>query len=146
VLLRSGTLESLGSSASSDASVTALPDGRAVVIGGLDPTPVRDALVVDGATGMITVVQNAIATARSRPSLAATSRYLIVAGGSDATGAPIASAEVLDARTLAPVIALPILARTGMFAIALSNDQVLLGGGAPASNQLELFTPDPPAL
>lgn len=144
VLLRAGNLEPLPSSASSGASATALPDGRAVVIGGLDPAPVRDALVVDGATGMVSVVPDAIATPRSRPSLAATSRYLIVAGGSDATGAPIATAEVLDARTLAPVVTLPILARSGMFAIALSNDQVLLGGGAPASNQLELFTPDPP--
>jgi hypothetical protein len=143
VLLHAGMLEPLPSSASSDASATALPDGRGVVIGGLDPVPVRDALVVDGATGMISVVPDAIATPRSHPSLAATSRYLVVAGGSDATGAPIATAEVLDARTLAPVVTLPILARSGMFAIALTNDQVLLGGGAPASSQLELFTPDP---
>lgn len=146
VLLHAGTLEPLPSSASSDASATGLPDGRAVVIGGLDPVPVRDALVVDGGAGTVSVVPNVIATARSHPSLAATSRYLIVAGGSDATGAPIATAEVLDARTLAPVVTLPILARSGMFAIALSSDQVLLGGGAPASNRLELFTPDPPPL
>jgi hypothetical protein len=146
VLLHDGTLEPLSTSAPTDASAASLPDGRAVVIGGLDPAPLRDALVVDGETGAVSVIPNAIATARSRPSLAATSRYLIVAGGSDAAGAPIASAEVLDARTLAPVVTLPILARTGMFAIALSNDQVLLGGGSPASSQLELFTPDPPAL
>jgi hypothetical protein len=146
VLLHSGMLEALPASAPSDASAASLPDGRGVVIGGLDPVPLHDALVIDGATGTVSVIAGALATARSRPSLAATSRYLIVAGGSDSTGAPIASAEVLDARTLAPVATLPILARTGMFAIALSNDQVLLGGGSPASSQLELFTPDPPAL
>ena len=48
--------------------------------------------------------------------------------------------------TLAPVVTLPILPRSGTVAIVLPNDQVLLGGGAPASSQLELFTPDPPAL
>jgi hypothetical protein len=35
--------------------------------------------------------------------------------------------------------------RSGGFAIALPNEQVLLGGGAPASAALELFTPAPPA-
>jgi hypothetical protein len=67
-----------------------------------------------------------------------------VAGGTDMSGAPIASAEVLDAQTLAPIATLPILARTGMFAIALPTDQVLLVGGTPAAAQIELFTPEPP--
>ena len=39
---------------------------------------------------------------------------------------------------------LPILPRTGTFAIALPNDQVLLAGGTPAAGELELFTPEPP--
>ncbi|HSS02774.1 MAG TPA: hypothetical protein VLM79_37190 [Kofleriaceae bacterium] len=145
LLLRDGMLEPLATSAPAGASTAPLPGGRAVVIGGVDPA-LRDALVVDGTNGNVSVIANAIATPRAHPSLAATSRYLIVAGGTDAAGAPIASAEVLDATTLAPVVTLPILARSGMFAIVLPNDQVLLGGGAPASNQLELFTPDPPAL
>lgn len=146
LLLRDGMLEPLTASAPAGASAASLPGGRAVVIGGLDPTPVRDALVVDGTTGSVSVVANAIATPRAHPSLAATSRYLIVAGGTDAAGAPVATAEVLDATTLAPVVTLPILPRSGMFATVLPDDQVLLGGGAPASNQLELFTPDPPEL
>jgi hypothetical protein len=146
LLLRAGTLEPLARSAPPGASAASLPGGRAVVIGGLDPVPVRDALVVDGATGEVSVVANAIATPRAHPSLASTSRYLIIAGGTDAAGAPVATAEVLDATTLAPVVTLPILPRSGMVAIVLPNDQILLGGGAPASNQLELFTPDPPAL
>jgi hypothetical protein len=144
-LYRAGVFEALPASAPSDATVAALPDGRGIVIGGLDPVPQHDALVVNGDTGEVAVVSNAIATARSRPSVAATSRHLIIAGGTDEAGAPIATAEVLDARTLAPITTLPILARSGMFAIGLPNDQIVIGGGLPASDQLELFTPGPPA-
>jgi hypothetical protein len=59
-------------------------------------------------------------------------------------GTPVATAEVLDARTLAPIATLPILARTGTFAIALPTEQILLAGGTPAAAEIELFTPDPP--
>jgi hypothetical protein len=89
-------------------------------------------------------VPGALSTPRIRPAVATTPRHVVVAGGTDASGAPIATADVLDARTLARLATLPILARTGGFAIALPNDQVLLGGGAPAAAALELFTPEPP--
>jgi hypothetical protein len=145
VRFRQGAFDTLGAGSRSNATAAALPDGRVVVIGGGDPTPSRDALVIDGATGAVTVIPNAIATARSRPSVAATSRYLVIAGGTDPTGAPIASAEVLDVHTLVLIITLPILARTGTFAVALPTDQVLLAGGTPAASEIELFTPDPPA-
>ena len=143
VRFRQGTFDTLTGSGRSNATAAALPDGRVVVIGGGDPLS-RDALVIDGATGMVTVIPNAIATPRSTPSVAATSRYLVIAGGTDMSGAVIATAEVLDAQTLAPVAVLPILARTGTFAMALPNDQVLLAGGTPAAAEIELFTPDPP--
>jgi hypothetical protein len=139
------TLDGNGSGGG-DAVAAALPDGRVVMIGGGDPAPSRAALVIDGATGMVTVIPDALATPRAHPSLAATSRHLVIAGGTDPSGAPIATAEVLDAATLAPIATLPILARTGAFAAALSNDQVMLVGGTPASAQIELFTPEPPAL
>lgn len=129
-----------------DATAVALPGGRIAVLGGSDPASARDALVVDPETGAVTAIPGALATARSRPLVAATSRHLVVAGGTDMAGAPLATAEVLDATTLAPLATLPTLARRGGFAIALPNDQVLLGGGAPVSTQLELFTPEPPAL
>jgi hypothetical protein len=128
----------------SDASATALPDGRVVVIGGGDPVPSRDAVIIDGATGAVTVVPDALATPRIRPSLAATSRHLVVAGGTDPAGAVIATAELLDAHSLAAIATLPIAPRTGAFAVALPNDQVLLAGGTPASAEIELFTPEPP--
>lgn len=124
------------------AAVTTLPDGRIAVLGGVPAT--TDALVIDPATGAVGTVSGALSTPRTRPTVATTSRHVVVAGGSDGGGAPIASADVLDARTLARLATLPILARTGGFAIALPNDQVLLGGGAPATAALELFTPEPP--
>lgn len=142
VRFRQGAFDTLTGSGHSNATAATLPDGRVIVIGG-DP-PSREALVIDGATGAVTVIPDAIATARSHPSVAATSRHLVVAGGTDITGAPVATAEVLDAQTLAPIVTLPILARSGTFAIALPTDQVLLAGGTPASAEIELYTPEPP--
>jgi len=144
VVFHAGMFQALAASAQSDATAAALPDGRAVVIGGLNPVPQHDGLIVVGDTGNVLMVSNVLQTARARPAVAATSRYLLVAGGTDANGEPIASAELLDVKTLAPITTLPILARSGTFAIALSNDQVLIGGGSPPSAQLELFTPEPP--
>ncbi len=143
VRFRGGAFDTLAGSGRSNASAATLPDGRVVVIGGGAPLS-RDALVIDAATGMVTVIPNALVTPRSTPSVAATSRHLVVAGGTDMSGAVIATAEVLDAQTLAPIAVLPILPRTGTFAIALPNDQVLLAGGTPAAGGLELFTPEPP--
>jgi hypothetical protein len=126
-----------------DAAAARLPGGKVVVLGGGSP-PSRDALVIDTTTGEVAAVANVLATARVRPSVVATSRYVVVAGGTDTAGAPVATAEVLDATTLAPVATPNILPRTGALAIALPNDQVLLAGGTPASGDIELFTPDPP--
>ncbi len=142
VRFRQELFDTLAGSGRSNAAATTLPGGRIVVIGGGDP-PSRDALVIDGATGAVTVLPDAIATARSRPSLAATSRHLLVAGGTDLAGAPIATAELFDAQTLAPIATLPVVARSGAFAVALPTDQVLLVGGTPASGDIELFTPEP---
>jgi hypothetical protein len=141
---RGNAFDTLGSGGRNNGTATALPSGRIVVIGGGDPPGSRDALVIDGVNGGVAVMPGVLATARFHPMIAATSRHLVVAGGTDASGAPIASAEVLDAATLAPVATLPILPRSGGFAVALPNDQVLIGGGAPAAAELELFTPEPP--
>lgn len=124
------------------AAATPLPDGRIAVLGGTPAT--TDALVIDPATGTAATVTGALSTPRIHPAVATTSRHVVVAAGTDASGAPIATADVLDAHTLARLATLPILARSGGFAIALPNDQVLLGGGAPAAAALELFTPEPP--
>jgi hypothetical protein len=141
--LRADVLDTLSDAGRTDATATALPDRRIAVFGG-DP-PTRDALMVNAATGLVTTVPQVLSTPRRRPSVATTPRHVIVAGGTDASGAPIASADVLDASTLAPIVTLSIVARSGAFAVAMSNDQVLIGGGEPASAALELFTPEPPA-
>lgn len=140
VRFRGGSFDTLSADGRSDAAATTLPDGRVAVIGGA----ATDALVIDGATGAVTTVPGALSTPRIRPAIATTSRHVVVAGGSDGHGAPIASADVLDARTLTRLATPAMLPRTGGFAVALPDDQVLLGGGVPASPALELFTPEPP--
>jgi len=123
------------------ATATTLPDRRIAIVGG---TPSTDALIVNAATGLVTTVPGVLSTVRLHPAVATTPRHVVVAGGTDADGVPIPSADVLDAVTLAPIATPKIRARIGGFAIALPNDQVLLGGGDPASAALELFTPGPP--
>src|SRR5262249_25372113 len=56
VLYRAGMFTLLAASAQADATAAALPDGRAVVVGGLDPVPQHDALIVVGDTGNVLVV------------------------------------------------------------------------------------------
>jgi hypothetical protein len=139
---RLGGFDTLPYAGRDGASVATLPDGRVVVIGGALPS--RDLLVVDSAPGAVTAIPDALAIARTRPALAVTSRHLLVVGGTDAAGAPLASAELFDAATLARLATLAILARAGAYAVALPNDQVLIAGGTPASSVIELFTPEPP--
>jgi hypothetical protein len=145
VRFRGDAFETLAGTGRSDATAVALGDGRIVLLGGGSPAS-RDALVIDSATGVVSSVPDVLGTPRLHPSLAATSRHLVVAGGTDAAGAPIATAEVLDATTLALIATVPIIARSGAVAVALPNDQVMIAGGAPASAQIELFTPGPPSL
>lgn len=142
VRFRSDQFDTLTGDGRSDAAATTLPDGRIAVLGGTPAT--TDALVIDAAAGTVSAVPNALSTARTHPAIATTSRHVVVAGGTDGSGAPIATADVLDAHTLALLATLPILARSGGFAVALPDDQVLLGGGAPAAAALELYTPEPP--
>jgi hypothetical protein len=128
------------------AGIAATPaTGKLVIAGGGDATaPVRDLLVVDPATGMVDLHRDLLATARFAPAVAATDRYVVVAGGVDASAAPIATAEVFELGTLALVATLPIAARAGAVAFTLPNGQVLIGGGSPATDLIELFTPPPP--
>jgi hypothetical protein len=142
VRFRNDRFDTLTGDGRSDAAATTLPDGRIAVLGGTPAT--ADALVIDAAAGTVSTVRDALSTARIHPAVATTSRRVVVAGGIDASGALIATADVLDAHTLARLATLPIMARSGGFAVVLPNDQVLLGGGAPAAAALELYTPEPP--
>lgn len=145
VRFRANAFDTLVAPGRQRAAITDLPaTGKLVVAGGGTATvPTPDVLLVDPITGAVEVHANALATPRYSPGLAATTRYVVVVGGTDAAGAPIATAEIFDATTLAPITVLPVAARARPLAFRMSNGQVLIGGGSPASDLLELFQPPP---
>jgi hypothetical protein len=133
--LRGGAPEPLGAQRK-NGTAAALPGGRIAVIGG-DAAP-RDALVVDAASGALTPVPGALAEAYATLAVAATPRFVVVAGG--LAGGAATQLEILDATTLVPRHAAPIPVSDAITAaIALPNEQVLLVGA-----RLYLFTPPPP--
>ncbi|HEY5945791.1 MAG TPA: hypothetical protein VIV40_09880 [Kofleriaceae bacterium] len=127
--------------ARADANVVALPGGKVIVVCGS-----RDADLIDAASGTSErVLVGFQAVAKTGCAAAATSRHLIVVGGT-AAGTVDASVEVYDAATLAPLATLSLVVpRTNAVAFALPNDQILIAGGVDASGApvgtLELFTP-----
>ena len=142
IQLANSAFTTLGTGRSNAAAVTR-SDNHVIVAG--DGAPLtRDILDINPDTGAINTVANALSVGRSNPSVAITSRYVVVVGGTDASGAVIASADVLDATTLTLVTTVAVEPRTGTYAIGLPTDQVLIAGGAPASADIELFTPPPP--
>jgi hypothetical protein len=130
------------------AAVT-LADGDILIIGGGTLSGLQASAVrYDPEERELTVIPDVLETPRSDAAVAATTDYIIVAGGSDASGVPVANAEILDATTLSRVATLPLLvARTGARAAPLANGQVIIAGGrdvndAPTAT-IELFTPRP---
>ncbi len=142
VRLRDDVFDTLTDSAEAEATAAALPDGR-IVFAGVGPT--HDLLAVSPVDGTSTRPAT-LSVARANAAVAATDRFLVVAGGVDENGDPIESADVFDATTLAPVATIRCLARSGATAIALSDGQIAIIGGAPANDAIELFTPPPPPL
>jgi hypothetical protein len=128
------------------AAITDLPaTGKLVIAGGGTATvPTADILLVDPSTGVVEVRANALVTPRFSPAIAATARYVVITGGTDAADVPIGTAEILDGTTLAPIAIIPNAARAKPLAFRLSNGQVLIAGGSAATDLLELFTPPPP--
>jgi hypothetical protein len=127
--------------AGTDRAIAARPEnGTALVVGG----DTRDALVVAFASQSLTTHPDVLSIARRSPSIAATSRHIVVVGGLDENGAPIASADVLDATTLELLATVPVTPRTHAVAVALTNDQIMLLGGDEPSGLIELFTPPVP--
>lgn len=148
VRFRSGNFDTLaGGNGRARATIATLPAGKLAVVGGGDATiAVRDALLIDAATGAVTVVPDVLATGRFAPAAAANDRYLVVAGGTDLAGTPIATAEIFDATTLAPLRVVPIVPRAGTRAFPLPNGQILIAGGTEPNDVIELFTPDAPII
>lgn len=128
------------------AAISSLPaTGNLVIAGGGTATvPTADILVVDPISGEVAVHANALMTQRFSPGIAATPRFVVVTGGTDAADAPIGTTEIFDGVTLAPVAIIPTAARVKPLAFRLSNGQVLIAGGSPATDLIELFTPPPP--
>lgn len=140
VRLRDDVFDTIAASAEPTATAAALPDGS-VVFAGAGGT--RDLLVVDP-TGGSRRITDALSTVRRRAAVAATARHLVVAGGLDADGNPLATADILDATTLAPITTVPCAPRAGAAAHVFLNEQIILVGGEPATDLIELFTPPPP--
>ncbi len=134
--LAGGAITALPVSTSADAVAVAV--GTRVVFTG-DTT---ELLVIDAA-GDATSMVDALSTIRHRPAIAATTRHVVVAGGTDDAGVPLDSADILDAVTLERLVTVPCFARSGASAHALANDQIAIVGGEPANDLIELFTPPP---
>lgn len=124
-------------------------DGHVVVVGGaVGGVPVASAIDVAPATATYVEHPGVLETSRVDAAVAVGGRFLVVAGGTDASGAIVGTAEILDASTLQHLATLPmVVPRTGAAARPLANGQVLVVGGADAAGAsiatIELFTPDP---
>jgi hypothetical protein len=132
---------SIPAAARADAVVLALPGGKVgVVCGG------AELIRIDAASGTAETFPAIPSELRTGCAAAATTRHLVIAGGTIA-GAPATTAEIYDAATLALIATRPLVTpRTGAIATALPNGQILIAGGTDAAGApiatLELFTPD----
>jgi hypothetical protein len=143
VSLRNGTFTTLDipEAAHLGAQVVALPGGKVAVVCG-SASIVR----IDAASGDAEVIPSGgPALTNQGCAAAATSRHLVVAGGTSAAGVD-GTVEIYDTATLS-LIATRTLGtpRTGATALALPNDQVMIASGVDASGApvgtIELFTP-----
>ena len=87
-----------------------------------------------------------LTTPRTGAAIAAAGGVLVVAGGTDASGAIVPTAEIFDLATLTHRTTVPMVApRTGAVARPLDDGQVMIVGGTDAAGQpvgvVELFTP-----
>ncbi|HEU5055452.1 MAG TPA: hypothetical protein VFU21_02960, partial [Kofleriaceae bacterium] len=125
-----------------------LPDGSLLALGGADPEGnlLGSGVLYDPVAAAFTVVDDLVSEPRQGAAIAVTSDVVIVAGGTDASGAPRADAEILDARQLDRIATIPLAGeRVGGLALPLGNRQVLLAAGTNGAGEpiarLELFTP-----
>jgi hypothetical protein len=130
----------LPAAARADANVVALPGGKVLVVCGS-----TEGVLIDAASGAGEVLPGLPPTVRTGCAAAATSRHVVIAGGSEA-GVVTDAVDVYDAATLASVGALQLrVPRTNAVAIGLPNDQILIAGGTDAAGlpvgTIELFTP-----
>ncbi len=126
-----------------------LTDNNILVVGGAtEDGPTAAALRFSPTTRAFVVLDDFLATPRVDAAIAATTQYVLVAGGRDADGNVIDDAEVFDADTLAPVGTMPmVVPRHSAAATSLSNGSILIAGGLDSQGspvaEMELFTPTP---
>ena len=123
-----------------------------LIVGGGDVSgPFASVIRCDPANRTYTSIPDVLTVPRTDAAIAATSTYLVVAGGRDATGALVPDAEIFRLDDLSPVGTIPmVVPRAGAVARTLPNQQILIVGGVDADGDpvaiLELFTPDPPEI
>lgn len=128
-------------------SLTFMSDGDVLVVGGeIAGVPEASAVRFDPLENVVVLVENFLETPRSNAAITSTGGRIIVAGGTDATGAVVGTVEMFDSEDLSAGPTVPmVVPRTGAIAVPLGNGQALIAGGVDESGQavgvLELFTP-----
>ncbi|MBK9033790.1 MAG: hypothetical protein IPL61_21410 [Myxococcales bacterium] len=127
--------------------VVATADGRVLIIGGeVGGVPTASAIVASPASQLYVEMPDVLITPRTGAAIAAAGGVLVVAGGRDAAGVVVGTAEILDLITLAHRATVPmVVPRADAVARPLDDGQVLIVGGVDADGRpvgtLELFTP-----
>ncbi|MDX2020601.1 MAG: hypothetical protein SF187_10190 [Deltaproteobacteria bacterium] len=120
-------------------AVLALPDGRQLIVGGVDASgvPIADVRIYEPLSRTFTPFALPLQRPRSGAAIFVLGNDLVVCGGLDATNAPVPDAERFDLATLAPLPALPAAPRTGAKVAYLPDGTALLiGGRAPDAGGL----------
>jgi hypothetical protein len=131
-----------------------LPDGKVLIVAGVTGSPpsiVATSLLYEPAGRRLVPIPLRLATPRAGFAAFAVGEDLVIAGGRDAAGNAVESAEIFDARTFAPVATVKCRGRIGATASQIGNGSVILVGGAlvpadstkPAvpTNAIEIYQP-----
>jgi hypothetical protein len=133
-VMTEGTFVALGSEAGPSRSghtVVPLRDGRLLVLGGVgtDGAPLTDARFYDPVTRSFALAPLQLQTPRVGAAIFGVGNDLVVCGGADLAGMPVASAERFDLDTLVPLPSLPAAARSGAKVAYLPDGTAILVGG-----------------
>jgi hypothetical protein len=132
----------------------ALPDGRAVVLGGdqgcwrNECKILTSAEIYDPASGLFMLLTNKLTARTNQTATLLADGQILIAGGDDAVGKPLASAELLNPITGSVTLTGPLTApRDSAAAVLLTNGQVLVAGGfnytdsSTVGKSAELYNP-----